>query len=106
MSRTESQAVQIARLEQQVISQNVEIADLKAAHAESLRSLSDAIRALEESIRPLVAQTGQLTKLISEAEQQRGMVWLARQLIAWGGLAGLGAALYGMFHFFARGGQA
>jgi hypothetical protein len=107
-----SHAAEIASLKATVAAQSREIRDLKnaakeqtASHAAIAHNLSDKLDALTLQIAPFLKSAERIDALLAEADRQDGMKALAKTLIGGGVLASLGAAIVGIFHYFARVGQ-
>lgn len=101
----------VAGLEATVKGLSIEIRDLKAESHEAAKTnaaLSSQIVQLTLQMQPMLASHVQLQKLITEAEQQKGMGKLAKLLFGGGIIASamgaIGATLAGIYHFFAKGG--
>jgi hypothetical protein len=110
-ARGETAAVKIARLEATVHAQSIEIRDLKAAFATASEANSVALTALAQELKNLTLQTqpallahAKLLELIAESEREKGMVALGKMVVGGGAFSVIGAALYGIWEFFAKGG--
>lgn len=97
----------VAALEATVKGLSIEIRDLKKeAHqaASANAALSKQITDLTLQMQPMLASHVQLQELITAAQEQRGMGKLAKTLFGGSILGAAAAALFGIYHFFARGG--
>ncbi len=101
-------AAEIADLKATVRAQSREIRDLKSAakdhataHAGAVTELGEQIRELTLQIQPFVKSAERIDKLLTEADRQDGMKALAKTLVGGGFLAGVGAAIVGIFNYFA-----
>ena len=102
---------EVASLKATVKAQSIEIRDLKkahasaiAAHAAAMVDLADKLEALTLQMQPLLIAGPKLTKLLDEAERQRGMAQLGKVVAGGGFFSLIGAAAMGAYNYFARGG--
>jgi len=105
-------AAEIAGLKATVQAQSREIRDLKRVakeladtHASTVDELSGKLDALTLQIQPLILSAEKINALLTKADREDGMKSLAKTLIGGGFLAAIGAALMGVFHYFAGAGQ-
>jgi hypothetical protein len=101
---------EIAALKETVKAQSREIRDLKTAHrdltrqqAESISALAKEIEALTLGIQPVLMSAERLNKLLIEADRQDGMKSAAKLIVGTGFVAMIGAAIAGIYNFFAKG---
>lgn len=109
--RASQEAIQIARLEERTKAQDIEIRDLKGAlirsqeeNGETIEKLTRTVEKLSDGLAPLVEIQPQLKLLLVKASEVDGMTKLAQFLLGGGVLVALGAALAGIWRWFANGG--
>lgn len=88
-------------------SSGVEFRDLKKEIddlQDEVRKLRDAMQASQLAIAPLLASNARLAELIAEVDQAKGRDKLIGRLVGGGVLTAIGAAIYGIFDFFSKGG--
>jgi hypothetical protein len=101
-------AAEIAALKATVRAQSREIRDLKVAardlaqnNAAKIEDLATKIEEMNGQLQPFVLSAQKIDKILTEADRQDGMRSLAKTLIGGGFLAGIGAAIVGIFKYFA-----
>jgi uncharacterized coiled-coil protein SlyX len=100
-------AKEVATLQATVQAQAREIRDLKSAVAASNASIDELakqVAALTLSVQPMLQSAAKLDRLLTEADRQDGMKTLAGKIVGGSFLASIGAALIGVYHYFAGGG--
>jgi len=100
------QAKQIAALSAKVEAKDSEIRDLKQALCATNRSLdhlAKEVEAFRREVQPMLSLAERLESLLIEADRQYGMRKLAKQLVGWGALSALAAALAGIYRYFMGG---
>lgn len=107
-----TQAETIAGMKEQIRSQSIEIKDLKVAlqdaqrsNSESVNELSGRVRELTRAVQPMAEIMPELKALLMRAAEVDGMTKMARLLLGGGALVAVGAALAGLFRWFANGGS-
>lgn len=106
-----TQAAEVASLKATVQAQAREIRDLKVAlnsasdaNAEAIKALTAKMDAHMNAMQPVLVSSTALMALLQESQRQKGFVDLGKQLAGWGIFGMLGAAVMGVYHFFANGG--
>jgi TolA-binding protein len=112
-------APQYQAIATQVAAVEAALTGLKEAHGIELRDLKQEIDDLHEEVRnlnkalatsqiemaPLLAASARFVQLVAEADEARGRDKLIGKLASGGILTAIGAAIYGIFEFFAKGGS-
>lgn len=99
-------AKELAALGAKLEARDMEIRDLKKAMQATNRSvdqLTAEVAALRLQVQPMLHIAERLEKLLAEADRQDGMKSLGKQIVGWGFLGALGAAMAGIYRYFMGG---
>lgn len=101
---------EVAALKATVKAQAIEIRDLKLAlssssqaQAQALNNLDEKFDALTLQLQPLLIAGPKLQQLLDAAERRQGMEQLGKVVAGTGFFSLLGAAVLGVYHYFAKG---
>lgn len=94
---------QVAMLAERGKARDMEIRDLKRYVAQTNKALdrvADQMAALTLQVQPMLNSAAKLDQLLTEADRMDGMKTLAKQVVGWGFLGALGAAIAGIYRYF------